>query len=390
MNITNEKKLQIVMFSMSSYSEWQAGVQNRNYHILQNLIKSERMERVVIVDYLPHTWKRFYKNWQKNLISKTKAEKIETGLLTKVSKINDKLTVYSSILSKISKKRFYHQLNKYLIKENFKNFIIWSFYPLEVDYFKEVPAKIFVFDTVDNWIEHPSYSQFKSKLIENYKIIDQKADLIFTVSSDLQNLFEDEKKVYWISNGVDVKHYQQKYPIINRDIGEIKKPIVGYIGTIQDRLDQGLLEYLIKNNPHKSFVLVGPVWYPEIEHYFSDYKNVHFLGRKSYEEIPMYIQQFDVGIIPHKVDKFIKSTNPMKMYEYLACQKPIVSTSGGDIELFKDLVYITNDFKQFNEYLGKAFKEDSDKLRKARLEKVKDHSWLRKVEEMLNLIEQKI
>jgi len=377
------------MFSMSAYAEWQAGVQNRNFHVLQNLLKDERVEKIVTIDYLPHTWKRFFKNWR-NLRKKNDLVKVRSGLFTRVYKVNDKLSVYASVLSKISPKKFYQELSNYLKNQNFKDFLVWSYYPLAVRYFDELSAKLFIFDTVDNWSEHPSYLKQKNRLIENYKLIDQKADLIFTVSSDLQKLFDNTKKVYWIANGVDVKHYQKKYQIINRDIGDIPKPIIGYVGTIQDRLDQDLLEYLVKSNTDKSFVLVGPVWYSEIKARFGKFSNVYFLGRKSYDEVPMYIQQFNVGIIPHKTDRFIKSTNPMKMYEYLACQKPVVATAGGDIEIFKELVQITNDYSQFNDFIQKALAEDNDILRKKRLAKVKEHSWLKRVDEMLDLVNSKL
>lgn len=384
----SSKKLQIVMFNMSLYSEWQQGVQNRNFHVLQNLIKNPQVEKIIAIDYLPHTFKRLLKN-SKVLLTKKIGKAVKSSLTTKIFQINNKLSVYSSVLAKMNQKNFYRQLNDFLIANNFKNYVVWSYYPLSVEYFNELPAKLFVFDTVDNWAEHPSYEKFKDRLIDNYKVIDQKADIIFTVSSSLQNLFENLQKVFWLPNGVDLKHYQQKYPIVNRDIGEIKKPIIGYVGTIQDRLDQDLLEYLAKNNRDKSFVLVGPVWYQQIKDRFKPLGNVYFLGRKSYEEVPMYIQQFSVGIIPHKIDKFIKSTNPMKMYEYLACQKPIVSTAGGDIEQFRDLVYITNDFPQFNQYLTEALKP-SAKLNRQRLSRVKEHSWTNRVEEMLKLIQQKL
>jgi len=386
----NEKKLQIVMFSMSSYSEWQKGIQNRNYHILQNLVKDERVEKIVMIDYLPHTWKRFFRNWQRNILKKNNLEEVKSTFFTKIYKVSEKLFVYSSILPKLSSRKFYHQLNKFLISLGFKDYLVWSCYPLNVSYFKELPAKLFVFDTVDNWSEHPSYAKFKKQLIQNYKTINKKADLLFTVSSDLQNLYDDSSKVYWIPNGVDVKHYQQNYPIINRDIGEIKKPIIGYVGTIQDRLDQDLLEFLAKSNPDKSFVMVGPVWYAEIKERFKKFANVYFLGRKSYEEVPMYIQQFAVGIIPHKVDRFIKSTNPMKMYEYLACQKPIISTAGGDIEQFKDQVIITNDFQEFNNSIQKALTDENEKAKQEKLEIIKEHSWFKRVEQMLELIEKKL
>jgi len=387
--MSSSKKIQIIMFSMSNYLEWAGGVENRNYQILQHLIKDERVEKVITVDYLPHNWRRFFKNW-KNLFKKNSLEKVKSGLFTKIYKVSDKLRVFSSALSKISPKRFYREINRFVAGENCANLIVWSFYPLATDYFLQIPAKLYVFDTVDNWAEHPSYCHHKKQLIENYKTIDKKADLIFTVSNDLQNLYENFSKVYWAPNGVDVKHFQQKYAVINRDIGEIKKPIIGYIGTIQDRLDQDLLEYLVKNNPDKSFVMIGPVWYKEIAERFAKYSNIYFLGRKSYQEAPMYVQQFDVGIIPHRIDKFVKSTNPMKMYEYLACQKPVVSTTGGDVEQFADLIHITNVYQEFNQSIAKALNNDSEKLRKARFKKAQENSWLKRTDEMLKLIEQKL
>jgi len=151
-----------------------------------------------------------------------------------------------------------------------------------------------------------------------------------------------------------------------------------------------LLEYLVKNNPDKSFVMIGPVWYKEIAERFAKYSNIYFLGRKSYQEAPMYVQQFDVGIIPHRIDKFVKSTNPMKMYEYLACQKPVVSTTGGDVEQFADLIHITNVYQEFNQSIAKALNNDSEKLRKARFKKAQENSWLKRTDEMLKLIEQKL
>lgn len=388
--MSSHKKISIVMFSMSSYAEWQRGVVNRNYHILHNLLKNDKVDKIVSVDYLPHTLKRLYRNWRENILPIGQIKPYRRGWLTKIFKPSEKLWVYSTVVSKISSKIFYRELNKFLKKQGFEEYIVWSYYPLDVEYFKALKPLLFIFDTVDNWAEHPSYLKQKQLLLDNYKTIDNQADAIFTVSSDLQSLFENSHKVYWLPNGVDLKHYEKKYTIINRDIGEIKKPIIGYIGTIQDRLDLDLLEYLAKNNPDKSLVLVGPVWYAKIIKRLENYANVYFLGRKSYAEVPMYLQQFNVGIIPHKVDKFIKSTNPMKMYDYLACKKPVVSTAGGDVEQFKEVVDIASDYGQFNLFVQKEIAGDNAKLKNRRLEKVKDHSWLNRVEAMLKIINQKL
>ena len=80
----------------------------------------------------------------------------------------------------------------------------------------------------------------------------------------------------------------------------------------------------------------------------------------------------------------------MKMYEYLACQKPIISTAGGDIEQFKDQVIITNDFQEFNNSIQKALTDENEKAKQEKLEIIKEHSWFKRVEQMLELIEKKL
>jgi len=385
----NNKKINLVMFNMSSYNEWLAGIQNRNYHILQDLLKDERIDQIICVDYLPHTYKRLIRNFKENILKKSSFKILKHNLFTQVYRVNDKLTVYSSIRSKFSKAGFYRELKKFLKQQGMDEYLVWSCYPLSVDYFDELKPKLKIFDAVDNWAEHPSYALFKTKLLKNYQLIDQKADVIFLVANELHQLFNHREKVHFFPNAVDLKHYQQEYPLINRDIGDIIRPIVGYVGTVQDRFDLELFEFLAKSNPEKSFVIVGPIWYGEIKKKLLNYKNVYLLGRKSYQEIPMYIQQFDLGIIPHKIDNFSKFTNPMKVYEYLACGKPVVTTAMADLEDFTDVIQVANDPLQFNQEINQSLQKD-DGLKEKRLEIVKEHSWLKRVDKMLDLIFQKL
>jgi len=378
------------MFNMSAYSAWQAGVQNRNFHILNQLLVDERVEQVVAVDYLPHTYKRAVRVWLDDILKPPPGQILFKSLFSRLVRVSDKLTVYSSVAAKFSLKKFYRNLNKIIKELGFDDYLVWSYYPLEIGYFKELKARLKIFDAVDNWVEHPSYKKFRARLLANYQAIDREADLIFTVAEEQQALFARQEKVHWIPNGVDLKHYQPEHNIINRDIGDLPRPIIGYVGTIQDRVDLDLLEYLVKSNPEKSFALVGPVWYASIQERFAGYRNVYFLGRKSYQEVPMYIQQFDVGIIPHQLDKFVKSTNPMKIYEYLACGKPVVSTGGAGINLFKDVVYIADEYKKFNQFVNQALTEDDKYLAHERVAAVKEHSWLKRTERMLSLIYKKL
>ena len=392
--IEKNKKINIVMFNMSSYSEWENGIHNRNWQILTHLLANEQVNKIIAIDFLPHNLKRFVRNYFENILSRSKYKVIARSIFSKTVEIDEKLVVYSSVWSKISKNVFYSEIENLFKKLKIKDYFVWSYYPLEIGYFEKLKPSLKIFDAVDNWALHPSFRKLKRKLKDNYHKINRVADIIFTVSKDQENMFDNTEKVFWVPNGVDLKHYQKNYSIVNRDIGEIKHPIIGYVGTIQTRLDADLLEYVVKSNQDKNFVMVGPVWYTKvweekrenIMDRFKAYPNIYFLGRKSYDDIPMYIQQFDVGIIPHKVDKFIQSTNPMKIYDYLSNGLSIISTQGVGIKEIDDLILITDDFKKFNQGIQIALTEEGQQPKETRLEIITNHSWLKRVEKMLEII----
>jgi len=410
--------MEIVMFNMSSYSEWEKGIVNRNYHIFKYLLNDARVKRIIAVDFLPFTLKRAIRNFLKNILcdpklriypNNTKQDKkkvIYRDLTTKCTQISDKLFIFSTIDSLFSSNRVIKKIRQVLDKiPQLPNYpstkvsrIVWSYFPMFVDYFDQLDEDLTVFDAVDNWLEHPSYLKYQERLKKNYQIIAQKSDLIFTVAESLVEFFKSlgrEKNTYWIPNGVDVEHFHLTQ--INTDpalVEEIPHPIIGYIGTIQSRVDINLLEYLAQKNPDKSLVLIGPIWpeflkkirRPAIEIRLKKYKNVYFLGRKSYQESPKYIRQFDVAIIPHKLDEFIKYTHSLKLLEYLACGKPVVTTPASGAEKFSHLIYIAQDYRDFNEKIQKALTENNPELVRLRLEAARENSWSLRFEKMMELI----
>jgi glycosyltransferase involved in cell wall biosynthesis len=169
-------------------------------------------------------------------------------------------------------------------------------------------------------------------------------------------------------------------------LDEIKEPIIGYLGTItSNRVDFDLLEDVAKNHPDNKLVLAGPVLAdlkPQIEK-LSEYKNVLTLGRIKWDLAPAILDKFAVGIIPHKLNSFIQWTNPTKMFDYLACGLPVVTTNAPGCEIFKDSLYISTDTKDFNEKINLAIAEDSPEKRAERKIIVAAHSWKNRVAVML-------
>lgn len=374
--MSSDNKYNLILANMSLYSDWQKGIVNRNYFIFKQLEKSPDISKILAIDFLGLRWQ----NGVKGIIKFLKGKRLK--------KISEKVYTYSTIFPFISQKIAIKGIKKMIKKLEIEdNLIFWSYNPIFAKAFGSLGEMISVFDTVDNWAEHASYKNKKQILLNNYKTISQKADLIFTVADELVGFYHDlgrAENLYWIPNGVDIQHFQKARPRIYQHSND-KKPAVGYIGTVQERFDLDLLEYLAEKNQDKKFIIVGPVWHEvedRVENLKAKYNNVEFTGRKTYQESPEILTKFNVAIIPHKVDSFIKTTNPMKMYEYLAAGLPVVSTKGAGVEIFKDQIHITNDYKNFNYYIDLALKENSEKLQKQRIESVKDHSWDKRFEKM--------
>ena len=385
----SEQKFDVVMFSMSSYGEWDNGTSNRNFQIFKQLKNNPKIDKILTVDYLPHTIKRALRNYKENILIPTKGIIIKKSRFTKIYQPEEKVTVYSTIFNIFSMKKMLRDLNIYLKKNGYKNIILWSYYPINVEYFNELEYSVSVFDTVDNWCEHASYKKIKHKIAENYKKIKEKANIIFVLSQSAEEIFSPRKdNIFHITQGVDLAHYMMKNKLINNDIAKIHHPIIGYIGIIQEnRINLDLIEYIAKKNLDKSIVLIGPIWNKDHEKLLKTYSNIYLLGKKGYKETPDYINQFDVGIIPHLLNDFIKYTCPMKIYEYLACGIPVVTTDAPGVEQFKNVVSVSNDFEKFNILINEELKNNSQEKREARIKFIKDHTWEKKVDQMLNHIQ---
>jgi len=104
-------------------------------------------------------------------------------------------------------------------------------------------------------------------------------------------------------------------------------------------------------------------------------ENVHFLGEKNYSELPNYLHKFNACLIPFKITNLIKSTHPVKIYEYFSAGKPVISTPIPEITSMKKLYYIGTDQKDFLEKLDVALEENDPQLLQQRIEFASSNDW---------------
>lgn len=128
-----------------------------------------------------------------------------------------------------------------------------------------------------------------------------------------------------IGNGVDLAHYTRPQPE-PAELAALPRPIVGYIGHLGPWLDVAAVAAAARALPHASFVLIGPVALAPPERRALALPNVHLLGPRPYAQLPGYVQRFAVGLIPFRCTALTRAVNPNKLYEYAACNLPVVAT----------------------------------------------------------------
>ncbi len=304
--------------------------------------------------------------------------------------VNYKLFVFSTYFSYLSESLMLAELRRQIRKLNLKNIVIWSYVPTFTKYLDILPARIKVFDAVDNWLVHSAYQNIQDRLKVNYEYIAQHADLIFTTAEELVKFFGRQQDIYYLPNGVRWEEFAEPSKLVNRDIATLPRPIIGYVGIIQqDRIDLDLIAYLARENPKKSIVLVGPVWSnfrQQVKDKLKDYNNIYFLGRKHYEEVPSYINQFDVGIVPHLVNDFGKHTSLLKIFEYLALGKPVVTTPTAGTNNLSGMIKVALTPEKFNQAIIEELAQDNEQARMQRREFARQQSWQNRLDFMMEKI----
>jgi glycosyltransferase involved in cell wall biosynthesis len=184
------------------------------------------------------------------------------------------------------------------------------------------------------------------------------------------------KKALYLDHGVDYELFAAAEQSLYRpnDIVGIPKPIVGFFGEIKDHTsDIPFVEKVIDLLPHISFVFVGEASSDVSS--LQSRKNVWLLGKKPYEQVPHYGKFFDVAIMHWRQNRWIEACNPIKLKEYLALGKPVVSTPFPELDKYLDVVYMANTPKDFAHCIVKASSEDNPKRIAARRKKVRKDTW---------------
>jgi len=212
-------------------------------------------------------------------------------------------------------------------------------------------------------------------------------DVVFASSAPLyEHCRQHHPNVHLVRNGVDLENFTRKLLPLHHPPAP---PVIGYMGYIGPWVDIDLLIAVARAYPQATLSLVGPIR--------TDLKgldmlpNVRLWGERPYEEMGGFVQNFDVCLIPFVVNDLTEAVNPVKLYEYFALGKPVVSSALPELRLYEDITYVADDRVGFVSAVGRALAEGHDTaLNLRRRECAKANRWEARADDIALVLDESL
>ena len=264
-----------------------------------------------------------------------------------------------------------------LLAGRFEQPVQWFYSPMPAPgYLGRFGGPGIVYDCMD---ELANFRFAPPDIAERERFVMSKAAVVFTGG---YQLFESKSRhhgnVHFYGCGVDVEHYAWARSADTRvpdSIASLPRPVFGYFGVIDERLDYALVAALAERFPEASVVMAGP--FAKIDpNDLPKHPNIHWLGQQKYEDLPALVKGFDVCLMPFALNEATKYINPTKTLEYMAGGKPVVSTAIADVvRNFTPIVQVAHSPEEFVDAVERAWRSPDATLIREGIERAAGSSW---------------
>lgn len=220
--------------------------------------------------------------------------------------------------------------------------ILWISNPKQFWLTNVIKYKKLIFRIPDDFTE---FGVFPNSITDIEKELIDKADIVFVTATDLMKKSEKRgKKSYLLPNGCEINHFINSKNKIPQEFKEDDFKKIIYVGAIGEWFDINLIVKLAENIKANIYI-IGKEQKDLSE--LRKYQNVKILGARPYESIPSYIKNSNIAIIPFINNKFTDRINPIKLYEYFACNVPVVTTNMKEVVNMNSPAIITESYDDF-------------------------------------------
>ncbi|HCU81258.1 MAG TPA: glycosyltransferase family 1 protein [Chloroflexi bacterium] len=269
-----------------------------------------------------------------------------------------------------------------LLRIGFDIDVLWVYTPHSAGLIGRLGEEFVVYECVDDFTATRGLVRSSTIGALEQDLLSMVDQVIVTHAGLQQAKSGISRRLALIPNGADLKHFSlavHQDTVPPKEVSGLPKPVIGFHGWIQYWIDFDLIAYAARKRPDWSFVFIGPIEPLARVNKVRSLSNVHFLGKMPYANIPALIAGFDVCINPFVIDKLSDTVSPIKLYEYLASGKPVVSVDMPAAREFADLISIVHTPGEFvsalEEQINSNEKETVVHDMEARQKAVANYSW---------------
>src|SRR3954467_12983038 len=248
-----------------------------------------------------------------------------------------------------------------------------------------------VYDCMD---ELSQFTGAPRQLVANEARLMDHADIVFTGGYELWTKKKQQHdNAHFFGCGVEFEHFnkaQDPNTVIPPDIDFMARPILGWFGVVDERVDYAMVGEMARMRPDWSFAMVGPVVKVD-PNLLPHSPNLFWLGGRDYQVLPNYCRAFDICMMPFAMNAATQYINPTKALEYFATGRPVISTPVKDVvRQYSDLCDIVKTAEEFVAAEERHLRNRNPQRLQQAIEKAKQSSWESTVQTMQDLIQQAI
>lgn len=275
----------------------------------------------------------------------------------RIKQVTDSLTVFAplclpgenkvGLIRAMNRLLWVSYLREAAIKLRMAKPVLWLNFPFNDRLVRAMPYRAVIYDVMDEFVEFSIAPKDANK--KEAKVLKAAAFVSTGTYSLYERMRSLHKNVEYIPCGVDFELFNavaRHTPDRPRDFPRSRGPVLGYFGSLNERIDAELIESVARRRPGWTFVLLGP-----FQRSYSgrrDLRNVHYLGLKPYRSLPAYLAFFDICMMPYRVTEATKKISPVKLLEYFAAGKPVITTRIPDVlRFYESLVWVADDADEF-------------------------------------------
>jgi glycosyltransferase involved in cell wall biosynthesis len=284
-------------------------------------------------------------------------------------------------------------LENYLSENRISDLIAWYYTPMALGFTHFLKPLVTVYDCMD---ELTAFAGAPAELKEREARLFKKADLVFTGGISLYEAKKNfHEHVYPFPSSIELEHFMQARNRLSDPVDQLNIgfPRIGFFGVIDERMDIDLISEVAELKKEWHFIFIGPIVKINPDN-LPRLSNIHYLGMKAYKELPSYISNWNIAMLPFALNEATRFISPTKTPEYLASGRPVVSSAIKDVVKSygaKGLVNVFENVQEFITSVETALKQEYDKdWLKAVDEELAKNSWNLTAQKMVSLIANRI